>query len=245
VEHGVTVKVGPVQIDNVINDVFAVFNERHYDGSFKTYLKYTVSTGDIEQNNLDIDQSVPNTSVRSSFITLPESVMNVNKLVQLSQNSNVFSYEWQAQSASMSDIGRGADSSLNTYLLQQDHLEQLDAIFKRGSLIRYKKESNQWYIDVDWGRDIKEGDVIVIDCVMKTDIAYSSNLLNDVWVKKYAIACIKKQWGMNLIKFEGMQMLGGVTINGRQLFDDAVAEIQILEEALQLAYEAPIDFFMA
>jgi hypothetical protein len=65
-----------------------------------------------------------------------------------------------------------------------------------------------------------------------------------MWLKEYATALIKQQWGANLIKFEGMVMPGGVTFNGRQLFDDANEELQKLEEEVRLNWEQPVDFYM-
>jgi len=100
------------------------------------------------------------------------------------------------------------------------------------------------YIDADWGEDLKENDYVIVDAYRIVDPDTHTDVYNDMFLKRYAVALIKKQWGANLIKFEGMQLPGGVTLNGRQLYDDAVTEIAAVEEQMQLKYEMPPDFFM-
>ena len=57
-------------------------------------------------------------------------------------------------------------------------------------------------------------------------------------------ALIKRQWGANLSKFSGVTMLGGVTMNGAEIYTQAQEEITRLEEQIQLAFETPIDYMM-
>ncbi len=241
--EGVTkVNVSIEQLDNAVEDAIALFNERHYDGNFKTYIKYTVTAADIIANTTDVVMETTN-NFRPSSIQLPSSVMRVNNLISL-KSANVFSTEWRLELNAIQDLNM-SDGSLNTYLMQQDRLEQLRGIFQKGSLLRFRKEDNTLSIDVDWGNEIKEDDVIVIDATIKTDVVNSSNLLNDVWLKKYATSLIKKIWAQNLIKFEGVSLVGGVKINGRAIYEDATNEILTLEEELNSTYSDPLTFFMA
>lgn len=237
----IKINVATEQIDQAIDDAVMMFNERHYKGSFTTFFKYTVTAADISRNTAD-EVVVGDTGQRPSYIPLPDSVMTINKLIYLNTSSSVFSYEWQLNAKTIMDISRSG--SLQTYLLNQDKLEQLQNMFSKLDAIRFNHENNQLYIDVDWGKDIKEGDVIVCEAVIKTDVLNSVKLLNDTWFKKYTTSLIKKYWGQNLSKFEGMQMPGGIQLNGRQILDDAINEITILEEQLLNSYELPVDFFM-
>jgi hypothetical protein len=118
------------------------------------------------------------------------------------------------------------------------YLETLDFMLEGNKDIRYTKVQNRLYIDLDWGMQTKD-DFIVIDCYRALNPNDFTKMYDDIWVKKYTTALIKKQWGQNLSKFEGIQMPGGVTFNGRQLYDDAVQEIDKLEESLMTTYSLP------
>ena len=106
--------------------------------------------------------------------------------------------------------------------------------------MRHSKHGNRLYIDMDWENNINKNEYILIECIRKQDPTTFTDIYNDVWLKKYATAKLKLQWGQNLIKFDGIQMPGGVTLNGRQLVDDAREEIQRLEEEVRLGYELPV-----
>jgi hypothetical protein len=92
--------------------------------------------------------------------------------------------------------------------------------------------------------DIRPGDYIVLEMYVVLDPQTHTKIYNDMFVKEYTTQLIKQQWGANLIKFEGMQLPGGVTLNGRQLYDDATGELQKLEEDMRLEHELPPDFFV-
>ena len=97
---------------------------------------------------------------------------------------------------------------------------------------------------MDWSQDVKVDDFIIIECYRKLDPNTYTDIYNDIYLKRYTTALIKRQWGANLSKFEGVQMLGGVTLNGAKLFEEANADIEKLEEQIQLAYELPPNYMM-
>ena len=97
---------------------------------------------------------------------------------------------------------------------------------------------------MDWGNDVTAGEFIIIECYRKLDPTTYTDVFNDIYLKRYTTALIKRQWGANLSKFEGVQMLGGVTLNGAAIFEQANADIEKLEEQIQLAYELPPDYMM-
>lgn len=106
--------------------------------------------------------------------------------------------------------------------------------------MRHSKHGNRLYIDMDWTNSIQAGEYILIEAHRAQDPTTFTDIYNDLWLKKYATAKLKMQWGINLTKFEGIQLPGGVTLNGRQLIDDAREEITKLEEELRLGYELPV-----
>ena len=110
---------------------------------------------------------------------------------------------------------------------------------------KFSRKQNRLYIFGEFAsEDIKAGDYLVYEVQKLVDPASFSAIYNDMWLKEYSTALIKQQWGQNLIKFEGMQLPGGVTLNGRQIYDDATADLERLREKLRLEHESPIDFFV-
>lgn len=131
------------------------------------------------------------------------------------------------------------------YVQTKQHLATVDLLIDSDEKhINFNRHKNRLAIDMDWAKEVNVGDFIVIECQRVVDPATFTDVYNDYFLKKYATALIKKQWGANLIKFEGMVMPGGVTFNGRQIFDDAVEELKLLEEEARLNWEEPVDFFV-
>jgi uncharacterized radical SAM superfamily protein len=109
--------------------------------------------------------------------------------------------------------------------------------------IEWNRHRNTLRIDMDWSNEVSIGDFIVIECDRVVDPDTYVDVYNDYYLKKYATALIKRQWGVNLKKFEGMVMPGGVTFNGQQMFDEATEELKELQEEARLNWELPVDFF--
>jgi uncharacterized radical SAM superfamily protein len=91
---------------------------------------------------------------------------------------------------------------------------------------------------------VKAGDVVIAESYAMIDSAQYASVWNDRWLKEYATALIKKNWGTNLKKFAGVQLPGGVVLNGQVIFDEATEEIKALEEEMQSKYELPVDFYL-
>ena len=97
---------------------------------------------------------------------------------------------------------------------------------------------------MDFSNDIDVGEFLIIECYRKLDPTTYTDIFNDIYLKRYTTALIKRQWGANLSKFEGVQMLGGVTLNGAKIFEEAQQDIEKLEEQIQLAYELPPNYMI-
>jgi len=130
------------------------------------------------------------------------------------------------------------------YQMTMQHLDFLDHILVGEKPIRFNQHMNRLYIEMDWGNDVTAGEFIIIECYRKLDPTTYTDVFNDIYLKRYTTALIKRQWGANLSKFEGVQMLGGVTLNGAKLFEEANADIEKLEEQIQLAYELPPNYMI-
>ena len=117
-------------------------------------------------------------------------------------------------------------------------MEDLSRLITPDTQIRFNKKQHNLYMDIDWNQ-ISADTFIILDCYRLVDPGTATDVYNDFWLKRYLTALIKKQWGQNLIKFQGVMLPGGIQLNGRQIYDDAVKEIEEIEYSLKTEYELP------
>jgi len=139
----------------------------------------------------------------------------------------------------LNDLYDFSSTSIVHYEMTMRHLDFLDHILVGEKPMRFNHLSNRLFIDMDWGTDIKAGEYLVMEVFRKLDPDTYADIYDDIYLKRYTAALIKRQWGQNLSKFNGTAMLGGVTLNGPELFSTAIAEQQKLEEEIRLNYEEP------
>jgi len=122
--------------------------------------------------------------------------------------------------------------------MTKTYLEDIDFLLTTDKQVRFNKRQDRLYLDIDWGSESKDN-WIVLDCYRALDPASFSQVYNDSFLKKYLTALIKRQWGQNLIKFNGVKLPGGIELNGRQLYDDAERELEDIKSRMTLEYELP------
>ena len=144
----------------------------------------------------------------------------------------------------LNDLYDFSSTSVINYDIVLRHLDFLDHILVGERPIRFNQHQNRLYVDMDWQNDVNVNDFIIIEAYRKLDPTTYTDVFNDIYLKRYTTALIKRQWGANLSKFNGVQMLGGVTMNGGEIYQQAQEEIVRLEEQIQLAFETPIDYMM-
>ena len=173
-----------------------------------------------------------------NYLIVPEHILSVINVFPLSDraNLNMFDVRYQLR---LNDLYDFSSTSIVHYEMTMKHLDFLDHILVGEVPIRFNRLSNRLYIDMDWGTDISADEYLIIECYRQLDPAQHTNMFNDIYLKRYTTALIKRQWGQNLSKFNGTAMLGGVTLNGPELFSTAIAEQQKLEEEIRLNYEEP------
>ena len=132
-----------------------------------------------------------------------------------------------------------SSTSIFDYVMRISYLVFLDHILVGEKPLRFNQLSNRLYIDMDWNEDIDADEFLIIECYRKLDPSSHTNIFDDLYLKRYTTALIKRQWGQNLSKFSGTAMLGGVTLNGPELFSTALQEQQKLEEEIRTNYEEP------
>lgn len=218
------------QINDRVDEALQFYQEYHSDAVVKTYRKHQIGTQDVE----------------NKYISVPDSMMFVSRVFPLTNNSSNSTSMWSARyQLHLNDIFdlKYAGSMVN-YTMTRMYLETLDLLLNGVPPVRFNRNMNRLFIDIHWSQDVVVGDYLIVEGYEVLDPEVYSDIYNDIFLKKYLTALLKKQWGANLIKFEGMQLPGGVTVNGRQIYDDAITDIQALEEQMDTKYSFPPDFFV-
>ena len=173
-----------------------------------------------------------------NYLVIPDAVISIINVFPLSDraNLNMFDVRYQLR---LNDLYDFSSTSIMHYQMTMQHLDFLDHILVGEKPIRFNQLSNRLYIDQDWSNDITAGEYLIIECYRKLDPTTHTDIFDDIYLKRYAVALIKRQWGQNLSKFSGTAMLGGVTLNGPELFSTAIQEQQKLEEEIRTNYEEP------
>ena len=248
----IDINVDDDQVDDRIDDALQYFAQYHYDGVERVYLKHAVTQAEIDRaatNTSATATDKADNSITASwsegkgFIPVPDSVLSVIKVFDFNDKNttNMFDVRYQLR---LNDLYDFSSESIIHYEMTMRQLDFLDHILVGEKPIRFNQHQNRLYIDMDWNQDVKVDDFIIIECYRKLDPTTYTDIFNDIYLKRYATALIKRQWGSNLSKFEGVQMLGGVTLNGAKLFEEAQADIEKLEEQIQLAYELPPNYMI-
>jgi len=248
----IDINVDDDQVDDRIDDALQYFAQYHYDGIERVYLKHQITQAEIDRASTNTSTTATDKADNTitatwldgkGFIPVPDSVLSVVKIFDFTDKNtvNMFDVRYQLR---LNDLYDFSSESIIHYEMTMQHLDLLDHILVGEKPIRFNQHQNRLYIDMDWSQDVNVDDFIIIECYRKLDPATYTDVFNDIYLKRYTTALIKRQWGANLSKFEGVQMLGGVTLNGAKLFEEAQADIEKLEEQIQLAYELPPNYMI-
>ena len=201
-------------------------------------------TGDSSGTSATIS-SIVQGDIEKKYIPINDLITEVIRVMPIRDDvssNDMFDIRYQIHLHDMYNLG--FMGSLAEYVMSMQYLDLLDTTINANEKhVNFNKHKNQLEIFMDWEEEVEPDQYIVVECQRIVDPDTYTDVYNDYYLKKYATALIKRQWGANLLKFEGMQMPGGVTFNGRQLFDDANEEIQRLEEEARLNWEKPVDFY--
>ena len=248
----IEINVDEDQVDDRIDEALQYFAQYHYDGIERVYLKHAITQAEIDRaatNSSETATDKVDNSITAAwtegkgFIPVPDSVMSVVKIFDFTDKNttNMFDVRYQLR---LNDLYDFSSESIIHYEMTRQHLDYLDHILVGEKPIRFNQHQNRLYIDMDWSNDLKVGEFLIIEAYRKLNPDTYTDIYDDIYLKRYATALIKRQWGANLSKFEGVQMLGGVTLNGAKLFEEAQADIEKLEEQIQLAYELPPNYMI-
>ena len=224
----IEINVDEDQIEDRTDDAIQFYQEFHSDAVIRTYLKHQLTADDITNN----------------YITVSDNVTSVMRMLSGGQKtgSSLFDMGYHMRLNDVFMI-QGMSAQIQNYEQSLQHLSLIEHSLNSVEHLRFSRHMNRLHMDEGFG-DLSAGEYIVIEAMSILDPATYTDIYNDLYLKKYLTALIKRQWGGNMMKFEGFQLPGGITMNGRQMYEDAVEEIKELEEECRLMWAMPDNFLM-
>ena len=251
------INVADEQIDDLVDDALQLFQERDYDGSTNTFLKYKITQADIDRgrgrggdNPVGIVTTSAETTMvgtattfsyeeNSNYLQVPPAVIGINKIFKFDGSNtvtnNMFSVKYQLF---LNDIYTFSSMEVLTYGITKRYLEDIDFLLTTEKQIRFNQRQDRLYLDLDWS-SVTVDDYVVIDCYRLLDPNDYGRVYNDSFLKRYLTALMKRQWGQNLIKFQGVKLPGGIELNGRAIFEDGQRELEDIKQKMSSEYELP------
>ena len=249
------INVADEQIEDIIDDAVQFFQERHFDGVYQSYRKYAITQADINRgqgktsgvgiDTTTVDSTIVGTAVtftyeeNSNYLQVPPEVIGVTKIFHFDGSNtitnNMFSVKYQLF---LNDIYYWGATELLSYAMVKTYLEDINFLLTTEKQIRFNKRQDRLYLDIDWG-SVSVGDYLVIDCFTLLDPSTYPRVWNDSFLKPYTVALIKRQWGQNMSKFQGVKLPGGIELNGREMYEDAEKELTRIREIMSNTYELP------
>ena len=216
------------QMNDRIDEAIEYFRQFHYDGSQKVFKKLpAITQANIDSRSIDVGDPV-------------ESVIRVMT------RSGLYSSSFSNQKYQMflSDMDTFMASDLTNYHMKMSHINLMEEMFESEYTFMFNKVQNKLFIETNWKDEFTVGEILVIECYEILDPDTHTEIYDDHFLKRYVTALFKKQWGANLSKFNGVAMLGGVTLNGQQIFSEAQEDIRKLEEEIRGTYETPVTYMI-
>ena len=250
------INVADEQVDDLLDDTLQYFQERHFDGVARVYLKHEITQDDLDRGRATglsgvgiaatsaqsgpapLSPVISNFQETTNFLQIPDSIIGINKIFKFDTSSisgGMFSIKYQLF---LNDLYHFNSVDLLTYAMTKTYLEDIDHLLTTDKQIRFNKRQNRLYLDIDW-QAMSLGDYLVIDCERALDPETFTDVYNDSFVKQYLTALIKRQWGANMMKYGGVKLPGGIELNGRQYYEDGQRELDEIRQRMSTDYELP------
>ena len=238
------INVSDDQCDDAIDYTLQKFQQFHYDGAERVYLKHKITQADLDRAKDTNDTTTTSVAGNSTwlesntYIEIPEHILAIEGIFSFTDKgtANIFDIRYQMR---LNDLYDFTSTQFYHYYMIQQHLGTIDFLLEGIKPTRYIATQNRLYLDMDWQADVLLDQYFVIKCWRALDPLTWTEIYDNMWVKDYTAAKIKKQWGQNMTKFQNVQMPGGVTLNGEMIYNDAVEELKNLDEQLRTTWETP------
>ena len=235
----IEINVDDEQIEDRVDDALQMFMEHNSEGSSRIAQFVEITSTDISNGYVDL-----NTAFSGVYNDRILSVTRVFPINDSTSSINFFDLKYQMRLNDLTDLATGIGDL--AYLEQMEqYLSTIDLKLTGHPQVNFNRIDAKLYIqgDLGAGGELNAGDKIMVEMFVSTDASFA-NVYNNVFVKEYTTALLKLQWGENLVKFDGITLPGGVTLNGRQIVEDAKAEIEIIRQRIFNEYDTPVDFFV-
>lgn len=234
----IDINVDSDQISDRVDDAIKIWQDYHFDGTQKFYYIKQIQQQDIDNMYLDLTDAEDNANNALDII-------GVTRIFPLSDSQatvNMFDLRYQLRLNELYDF---TSASYINYTLTMQHLRSLELLFTGEVPIRFNRHMQRLYIDWAWGaEEAPVGTTVIAECYASVNPDVYTKVWEDRWLQQYTTALIKRTWGNNMKKFGGLQLPGGVTLNGKETYDEAVEEIKMLEDQMQDMYSLPVEFMM-
>lgn len=224
----IAINVDDDQVEDCIDLAFQFFQDFHFDGTEKQYLKHQLTSTDIT----------------NQYIPVNENVIGITRIFPLSSSNatiNMFDLRYQLRLHELYDF---TSTSYVPYTLTMQHIRTLDLLFSGEQPIRFNRHTDKLYLDWNWTQYAIAGEYLIIEAFVVVDPDSYTDIYNDRMLKKLSTAYVKKVWANNMRKYGGLQLPGGVTLNGQQMYEEAMGEIENIENQIRNTYEAPPMFLV-
>jgi len=220
------INVDDEQISDRIDDAIEFFQEYHFDGVEKVFLKHTMTQTDID----------------NEYIAAADPIVSVLRILPVPNfnafQTGFFNEEFQLR---LNDLEHFRSSTMINWAMSQTNFSLVENLFGVQPTLMFNRKQNKIYLETDWSNKFKVGTILIIEAYRILDPATYTEVYNDMFLKKYATALIKQQWGSNLKKFTGVTLPGGISLDGQTIFTEATQEITKIEEEMNMKYELPPD----
>ena len=233
------------QCEDRLDDALQFFTERHFDGVEKVWFKYQLTNADI------INKYIPTENILSpNEIDGPtgKQIVSIIKVQQFGMFANINMFDVRYQLA-LSDyfgvnrnLGGNASMGLAAYDSTKRYIKLIEDLFQPEKALTFSKVTNRLYLEMQWSTEVKVGDWLAIQAYAALDPTIFTEIFNDRYLKRYLTALIKRQWGANMAKFDGVALPGGIVMRGGQIQAEAINEISRIEQEMLHDYELPVDF---
>lgn len=234
----IEINVDPDQVSDRVDDALQYFQDYHFDGLQKTYYIHKITQEDINNRYLDLSDVRDNSNNATEIV----GVTRIFPLMDSQASISMFDLRYQLRLNELYDF---TSASYINYTMTMQHLRMLEQLFVGETPIRYQRHMQKLFIDWGWGQSSAPvGSIVVIEAYSIINPNVYSRVWDDRWLKRYATALVKRQWGENLKKFGGIQLPGGVVLNGDKIFEEAMDEIKELEEDMENNYGGVLEFYL-
>lgn len=225
----INIEIDENQLSDRIDEAIEYYQMFHYDATQHTLLLFNITQDNLNNHYLVLDDSI---------IGIVQVFPPVNNLSSL----NMFDFRYQLR---QNELWQLSSISYVPYVMTMTHIQMLNILFNGEPLVRYSRHTNKLYIDTDWGVSVKDNDYIMVEAIKILDPDVYTSIYSDPYLKNLCAAMIKRQWGDNMKKYGGLQLPGGVILNGQIIYDEALKEIKELKDECRSTWEKPIPFLVA